>query len=518
MTGLRITVYGGAAGDDPDGEIGGNRILVETPERAWFCDFGTRFKLAGRYYEEFLKPRASTLGIRDFLRMGLLPPLEGIYREDLWAHESDLWHQYRDHPQHRRVDRLDGVLVSHGHLDHTGSIGFLRSDIPIYTGLVTATTGKAMEDTKGIGPENETNYIAPREVDGSLLKASKSPRFQRPHFICEDTDLEPLRTFWCNVPGVKTAMFACPLESWSNQPGLRFWRVDHSIPGSGAFGIDSPLGWVIYSGDLRRHGHSGDKVETFAQEARSLSPALLIVEGTHVRKGAPTSETTVHDAADDVVSKSEGLVIADFGPRNIERLRTFHDIAMARGRRLVVTVQDAYLLEALHLADPAIPSLDEECMAILRKPAGSEKNWAKELYDRYPSRTVDAEDIRSDQGGFILCLSFWDISALIDIEPSGGTYLYSSSEAYSEEQEIDQERLVNWLNHFGLRVVGGIPGGEEGPFHASGHADGPALESFISTVDPERILPVHTESLGWFTDRWPDRIVPAAEGRLLDLE
>ncbi len=169
---LTITVYGGAAGDGEAGEVGGNRILVETPDRAWFCDFGMRFKLAGHFYEEFLKPRGSSLGLRDFLRMGLLPPLEGIYRGDLWAHEPDLWDRYRDHPHHRRIERLDGVLVSHGHLDHTGNIGFLRSDIPVYTGLVTATTGKAMEDTKGIGPENETCYIAPREVDGNLLKAA----------------------------------------------------------------------------------------------------------------------------------------------------------------------------------------------------------------------------------------------------------------------------------------------------------------------------------------------------------
>ncbi len=225
----------------------------------------------------------------------------------------------------------------------------------------------------------------------------------------------------------------------------------------------------------------------------------------------------MHNAADDVVANCDGLVIADFGPRNIERLRTFHDIAKAQGRRLAVTVQDAYLLEALHLADPAIPRLDEECMAILRKPMGSEKNWLKELYDRYPAQVVDAEDVRADQGGFILCLSFWDISSLIDIEPSGGTYLYSSSEAYSEEQEIDQRRLVNWLNYFDVRIVGGIPGGEEGPFHASGHADGPALESFISTVDAERILPVHTASLSWFTDRWPDKVVLAREGEALEL-
>jgi hypothetical protein len=28
---------------------------------------------------------------------------------------------------------------------------------------------------------------------------------------------------------------------------------------------------------------------------------------------------------------------------------------------------------------------------------------------------------------------------------------------------VNKERLLNWLRHFGFRVVGGMPGGEEGP-------------------------------------------------------
>ena len=52
---------------------------------------------------------------------------------------------------------------------------------------------------------------------------------------------------------------------------------------------------------------------------------------------------------------------------------------------------------------------------------------------------------------------------------SGATYIYSSSEAYNEEQLLDHQRLGNWLGHFGLTPVGGLPGSESGPFHASGH-------------------------------------------------
>ena len=139
---LTLTVYGGVAGpDERTGEIGGNKILLEWADRAYFLDFGTRFAVTGRFFEEFLKPRTA-VGLRDFLRMELVPPLEGIYRDDLTAHEPDLWERYRRHPRYRRLDHLDGVLLSHAHQDHNGCLGFLKPEIPVFTGLMTALIAK----------------------------------------------------------------------------------------------------------------------------------------------------------------------------------------------------------------------------------------------------------------------------------------------------------------------------------------------------------------------------------------
>jgi ribonuclease J len=150
---LTITVYGGAIG-----EIGGNKILLETGERTWLLDFGMGFATAGRFFDEFLQPR-STLGLRDYLRLGLIPPLEGIYRDDLMAHEPTLWDRYRGgDPSYRRIEHLDGVLLSHAHQDHNGYIGFLKREVPLYTGLMTALIGKGMQDLGG----NEFSTWRPR--------------------------------------------------------------------------------------------------------------------------------------------------------------------------------------------------------------------------------------------------------------------------------------------------------------------------------------------------------------------
>jgi len=513
---VAITLYGGSPG-----EIGGNRILLEWPERRWLLDFGTRFGQTGKYFEEFVKPRGATLGLRDYLRMGLLPPLDGLYRADLSAHDPDILGRYKNHPAYRQVDHVDGVLLSHGHIDHLGCVGFLKEEIPVYTGLMTALIGKCLQDPQPTGLDREFNYAVPRECDeaGEILKTRKGPRVQRQYFIAE-TDptiaeaMEKLREFWEWVPGERTSIAAKPLQVKDPaKMGLRFWRVDHSIPGSGAWGIETPIGWIIYSGDVRTHGYSAYRTERFAKEAAALKPALLIVEGTRVGPGEQSvTEPVVHQATDEVVAKTDGLVIADFTARNIERLRTFRDIAKARGRRLVITTKDAYSLERMHLIDPNIPHPTDEGLAILKEPLGSIQSWEKDVCSKFESSFVRAKEIRKELGAFILCLSYWDINNLIDIEPQGGTYIYSSSEAYNEEQEIDAQRLCNWLDHFGMKRVGGLPGAEKGPYHASGHADGAALEKVIEEIGAKRIMPVHTEHPEWFEERWGDRLEMAKEG------
>jgi ribonuclease J len=517
---VTLTVYGGAPG-----EIGGNRILLEWGERRWLLDFGMRFGLTGRFFEEFVQPRGATLGLRDYLRMGLVPPLEGLYRQDLAAHDADLWARYRDHPRYRRLDHVDGVLLSHGHVDHVGSIGFLREAIPVYTGLTTALIGKCLQDPKPTGVDGEFNYVVPRAAKGSVLEAVRgAPRIQRKHYIATDgtdvtdpgTAIRSLAAFWAWVPGERTAIQSAPLELLDQQQlarrGIRFWRVDHSIPGSAAFGIETPIGWVIYSGDLRMHGHSRLRTEKFVAAAKALQPAVLIVEGTRVDQREGVTEPDVHQAADEVVRQARGVVIADFTARNIERLRTFRDVAQARGRRLVVTTKDAYMLEQLHLIDPNIPHPGAEGLAILDEPQGVVPSWEKEVRQRFAGNFVGAAAVRREPGGYILCLSYWDITNLIDLEPEGGTYIYSSSEAHSEEQEIDVQRLTNWLDHFGMKKVGGLPGAEQGPYHASGHIDGPALERLIEEIGAERIMPVHTEHPEWFEQRWGNKVIRVAEG------
>jgi len=65
---------------------------------------------------------------------GLLPAIRGIYRNDLEVSDIDVWDRVRVPYPIRQID-LHGVLLSHGHLDHSGHISFLRKETPIVSSL-----------------------------------------------------------------------------------------------------------------------------------------------------------------------------------------------------------------------------------------------------------------------------------------------------------------------------------------------------------------------------------------------
>ncbi len=114
------------------------------------------------------------------------------------------------------------------------------------------------------------------------------------------------------------------------------------------------------------------------------------------------------------------------------------------------------------------------------------------IRNRYADRLVSPEEIHADPTRFILCLSFFDIKHLIDIDPlPGGLYIYSSSEAYEEEQVIDQRRLHNWLERFGFEHVGFER--SEG-LHASGHASCVDLLGIVRGIAPHTLVPIHSKT------------------------
>ncbi|MFX0028398.1 MAG: MBL fold metallo-hydrolase [Candidatus Hermodarchaeota archaeon] len=494
-----ITVYDGAK------TIGGNKIYINEKEKGLFLDFGMNFKKYSLYFQEYLSSRGNR-GIFDLIHLNLIPKLN-IYRRDLIPSDLDI----------SKFPKLtiNAILLSHAHMDHFGNIGLLNSRYPIVLSPSTLAILKGLLDCSKAMLGSDVAYysLKKQKTDGRILETERNRDIGR-NFICTEKISGEFEDYIEERVKKRTTLEKGNIEYLKESP-LDFeitpFEIDHSIFGSTAYLVSGET-TIAYTGDFRLHGEKGEYSEKFVNQAKNAS--VLIIEGTRTAKeDISESEEIVFENCRRTAEVAKGLIIADFSARNFERLETFQKIAIKLGRSLVIPSKDAYLLNALEKADGINRIKD---LYIYNDLKSIKRNWETILLNDQPYiQTIDPKEISRDPENFIICFSYLDMKNLLDINPPTGTYIYSSSEAFEEESEFDFVRLNNWLNYFNFKIYGFKiieEKGKEKPiftkgFHASGHASKKDLIWAIDTIDPEIIIPVHTDNPEWFKETYENAVM-----------
>ncbi len=126
---------------------------------------------------------------------------------------------------------------------------------------------------------------------------------------------------------------------------------------------------------------------------------------------------------------------------------------------------------------------------------------------------VRAFQIRQSPKEYVLMFSYWDANELFDLiafESNHKTrYISASTEPFSEEMEIDEAKMVNWLDFFNVDYDSEIKKDQKMFVrrHVSGHASKPELKELIQKTNPAKIIPIHTTNPNQFEDIFGKRVV-----------
>ncbi len=477
--------------------IGGSKILITEKDSSFFLDFGKNFSKFGEYFEEFLSPRTGT-GIFDLWKLNLIPKINNIYREDLLPPYLN---------EKTREINLNAIFLSHAHLDHAGLISILKEDIPI---IATSTSIKFLNVIETIKSTtlNEFTKIKKRSWEkdedfDEIVSKSMSKKKKTLDVNNEEDD--------SNIKERSFIKIEMELEERKLE-NLKFYtyRTDHSIFGSLGFFIEIGGKGIGYTGDIRFHGKNNKSSYKFVEELKKKKPDILITEGTRKKdERLNRKEDEVFIASVEVTKTYNGkLIIADFGPRNIERLETFLKIAKETGRKILITFKDALLLDLLKDETNII---DDNDVNIIHEKKLDSSIYIKYIKDKYKNKIITPKILNENQGDFIICYSFFDLVNLLDLEIKKGAYIYSTSEAYTEEQEFDIKRLFNWIKFFNLDIFGIEIEKDKfkftGNYHSSGHASFDDIIWMINEINPKYIIPVHTENIDEFVRIFGDKRV-----------
>ncbi len=365
----------------------------------------------------------------------------------------------------KNVDKLRGILLTHGHEDHIGALPYVLRTInpPIYGTRLTL----------GILENKLAEQKLPHKVKMTTVSAG-------------DT--------------VKLGAFSA-----------EFIRVNHSIADACCIAITTPVGVVLHTGDFKIDVSpiEGEMMDlTRIGEYGRRGVLLLMCESTNVGRGGHTpSERKVGASLDSIFMNNadKRIIVATFSS-NVHRVQQIIDYSAKYGRKVAITGRSMLNVvgAATRLGYMTVP---DSCLIDISE------------IGKYPANKITIVTTGS-QGEPMSALYRMAFSDHNQVELTSGDLVVLSSHAIPGNEKL-VGKIINEMYRRGVNVYH-----EEAEVHVSGHACAEEIKLLHALVKPKYFMPIHGEyshlmqhkELAEYMGMNPNHIFVCDIGQVLELD
>jgi len=333
-----------------------------------------------------------------------------------------------------REHMIRGVILTHGHEDHVGSLPYLMREVNVPVVFATRLTlglVKSKLDEHGLLRDADLREVSPYD---------------------EPFQLGPFR--------------------------IELVRMAHSIPDAVAVVLETPGGRVVHTGDYKLDHTPVDGQRTDVGKLADIGNrgvSLLLGDSTNAeRAGFTQSERVVGEAFRQIIPHRTGRVIVSSFASNVHRMQQAADVGMECGRKIAfvgrsmrkngniarnlgyMDVPDEMILRPHELAE--LPR-DQQLILCTGSQGEPMSAMTRIAYNDHPAVSVDPGD-----------------TVIISAKPIPGN-------------ELRVHDAINRLAKMGAEVLHE----DNAPVHVSGHGKAEELRTIIGLVRPRAVMPVHGE-------------------------
>jgi ribonuclease J len=331
-----------------------------------------------------------------------------------------------------RREQVRGIVITHGHEDHTGAIHHLLEQVnaPVY----------ATPLTRGL--------LEVKLSRGGLLNRVKLHTVEANEMV----EIGPFQ--------------------------VEFFHVCHSIPDAVGLGITTPAGLIVHTGDYKFDHTPVDAWPTdYAKLAEFAGRGVLalLADSTNAdRPGWTPSERVIDPAFDEVFRNAKGRIIVASFASLISRMQQVANASVNHNRKLafagasmVENAKIARKLGYLDIPDDLVISIDQ---ALKMKP----------------SQVVLMSTGTQGEPTSIMGRLSTGTNRQFDLA-ANDTVVLSSHPIPGNEESVF--RTINRLMRRGAKVIYE----KIAPVHVSGHASQEEMKLMLHLVKPKYFIPIHGE-------------------------